>query len=289
MTNSGRYHGGLVFFGTPENPLDQFSRIVSATLEDYGHMVERQSVQGNMSAHVLSSQYIVKMTLDAVHDLDGQVLDSIQVIEKPQRLEIELTPVAPGSEDPDITQLIMVVLLYRMVDMFDVEYIEWMDQKTVLQVEDFLGAFANVSPRRVRGRQEVLDQRGQRFAPVDETAPELMDHYDTILGKRPHSEEVGLIDLSDEEALALAFRETGRPDELTPDQEEAQNDIRRLAAWGMTGMMVFLSAPVAASMAAVNLVKGEDFRLNTHVLSLTGLLVVLQTSGALASVVNSIP
>jgi hypothetical protein len=39
-------------------------------------------------------------------------------------------------------------------------------------------------------------------------------------------------------------------------------------------------------MAAVNLLKGEDFRLNTHVLSLTGLLVMLQSSGALASAVN---
>jgi len=57
----------------------------------------------------------------------------------------------------------------------------------------------------------------------------------------------------------------------------------------MTGMMVFLSTPVAASMAAVNLIRGEDFRMNTQVLSLTGLLVSLQSSGALASAVSYIP
>ncbi|MGR3615228.1 MAG: hypothetical protein ACU0BB_04220 [Paracoccaceae bacterium] len=290
MTSSGRYHGGIVFLSHPEAPLDQASRIVSGTLEDYGHPVERQSVQGGQTARVMTSQYIVQLNLGIYIDPRGEEMESIFFTpEDPQRIEIEITPVNAGQEDRDITELMMVVLLYRMVDAFDVEHIEWMDPGTKLEVKDFLGAFANVSPRRIKGRQEVLDQHGQRFAPVEETAPDLMEHYDTIMGQTPHGGEFGLIELSEEESLALAFREGPHPNELPPEQQEAQNDIRRLATWGMTGMLCFLSAPVAASMAAVNLAKGEDFRLNTHVLSLTGLLVVLQSSGALASVVNSIP
>ncbi|MGR3679572.1 MAG: hypothetical protein ACU0AZ_16480 [Paracoccaceae bacterium] len=290
VTSSGRYHGGIVFLSHPEAPLDQASRIVSGTLEDYGHPVERQSVQGGQTARVMTSQYIVQLNLGIYIDPRGEEMESIFFTpEDPQRIEIEITPVNAGQEDRDITELMMVVLLYRMVDAFDVEHIEWMDPGTKLEVKDFLGAFANVSPRRIKGRQEVLDQHGQRFAPVEETAPDLMEHYDTIMGQTPHGGEFGLIELSEEESLALAFREGPHPNELPPEQQEAQNDIRRLATWGMTGMLCFLSAPVAASMAAVNLAKGEDFRLNTHVLSLTGLLVVLQSSGALASVVNSIP
>ena len=73
------------------------------------------------------------------------------------------------------------------------------------------------------------------------------------------------------------------------EDEEEPSDVRRLATWGMTGMMVFLSGPVAVSMAAVNLVRGEDFRLNTHVLALTGFLVTMQSSGMLSSVVAHLP
>ena len=288
VTTTGRYHGGLVFFGYAENPLDQFSRIVSATLEDYGHPVERQTLQGGTAAVILTSQYKVNLTLEDLGDLNcGQAVPSYE--DQAQRVTIEFTPVLAGREDRDITELMMVVMLYRMVDICDAEQIEWMDPDTVLPVEEFLGAFSRISPRRVRGRQEILDQNGQRFADVEETAPDLMEHYDTILGQTPHGGEVGLIDLTQEETLALAFRTGPHPSELTPDQEEAASDIRRLATWGMTGMVMFLSAPVAVPLAAVNLVRGEDFRLNTHVLSLTGLLVVLQSSGALASVVNYIP
>jgi len=287
VTKTGRYHGGLVFYGYPENPLDQFSRIVSSTLEDYGHPVERQSVREGSTAIVLTSQYKIDLDLETTEDPQDSA--ALSYDQQSQRLAITVTPVSAGSEDPDITELVMVVMLYRMVDTFDVDQIEWMDPGTVLPVETFLGAFAHVSPRRVRGRQEVLDQHGQRFAPVDETAPELMQHYDTILGQTPHRGEFGLIDLTDEEALALAFRETPRPDELSPEQLAAVSDIQRLGIWGMTGMLAFLSAPVALSVAAVNLMRGEDLRLNTHVLSLTGLLVVLQSSGALASAVNYLP
>lgn len=290
MTQSGRYHGGIVFLGNPEAPLDQASRIVSGTLEDYGHQVERQSVQGGQTARILSSQYMVQVTLGEYTDPRGEELESLFMFdEDPQRIAIEITPVDPGQEDRDITELMMVVLLYRLVDALDVEHVEWMDPGTKLEVKDFLGAFANVSPRRIKGRQEVLDQHGQRFAPIEDTAPDLMHHYDAIMGQPAHGNEFGLIDLSDEEALALAFREGPHPNELSPEQQEAANDIRRLATWGMTGMLCFLSAPVAASMAAVNLARGEDFRLNTNVLSLTGFLVVLQSSGALASVVSILP
>ena len=287
MTDTGRYHGGLVFYGYPEDPLDQFSRIVSSTLTDYGHPVERQSMQRGDSAQILTSQYQLRLDLDDLGHEDKGLDTSYE--EQAQRLTVKITPVAPGHEDRDITELMLVVVLYRMVDAFDVDQIEWLDPETVLPVEAFLGAFASVSPRRVRGRQEVLDHRGQRFAPVSETEAGLIQHYDTILGKAPHQGRFGLIDLTEEETLALAFRETPHPEELDADQLSAASDIRRLATWGMTGMLAFLSAPVAVSVAAVNLIRGEDLRLNTHVLSLTGLLVVLQSSGALASAVGYLP
>lgn len=305
MTKTGMYHGGLVFFGYPDNPLDQLVRVVSATLEDYGHPVERQSVMSPEDGYVLSDEFLARISLEPceaeptiperhrrLDDAAGlRRSDRTEPARPRTRVAISITAVEPGSEDSEITELMLVVMLYRMVDVFSVDHVEWLDRSTKLPVADFLAAFSNVSPRRVRGRQEVVESPEMRFDPIDETALGLEMHYDAIQGSRPHGGEIGLINLSDEESLAMAFREHPHPKELGPDAfgDEDQNDIRRLATWGMTGMMVFLSAPVAASMAAVNIARGEDFRLNTHVLSLTGLLVVLQSSGALASVMGALP
>lgn len=302
MAQTGRYHGGLVFLGTEEGVLDRFSRIVTATLEDYGHAVERQTLLSDHEARIVSSQFLVKLTLEA--DVEGDThmrrMDETaglnrraQPVKKRNRnrLVISMMPVSDMIDDKDVTELMLVVMLYRMVDLYTSELIEWLDPNVRLTVEQFLGAFSNVSPRRVRGRQQVLFNQGDRFAPIDETAPDLALRYDTIMGRAAHEGESGLVELTEQEALALAFRSGPRPDEydaLSPE-ERAQNDIRRLASWGMTGCLAFVSAPIAVSLAAVNLIRGEDFRLNTQVLSLTAALAFMHSSGMMTNVLALLP
>lgn len=288
MTQTGRYHGGLVFFGDPDHALDRFTRIVTATLEDYGHPVERQSFVDLSQSRVIASRYMVKLTLSDAPDAIFEIKMNNKSL---QRLEISLCPVAPGEDDRDISELMLVVMLYRMVDLFATRSIEWLDPATVLTVDEFLGAFTNVSPRRVRGRQEILEVADAPFGSVEQAEQGLSERFDELAGPSFHGGQLGVIDLSEQETLAFAYRFNARQasvDVATP-VEQAESDIRRLAVWGMTGMVGFLSAPVALSMAAVNLARGEDLRLNTNVLSLTGLLVMLQSSGALASAVSYLP
>jgi hypothetical protein len=66
-------------------------------------------------------------------------------------------------------------------------------------------------------------------------------------------------------------------------------DIERLGAWVLTGGAATICLPVAASLSVVNLLKGEDFRLNTQMLSLSGLGVVLNSNGAFAQVLAALP
>ncbi len=303
MTQISRYHGGLVFADTQENALDRFSRIASATLKDYGHCVERQSVIDTQRSRITANQYMVKLNL-GIGENSGRdtspstVADGLikfrSAVDPLQRLQIELCPADPARVDNTHSELLLVVMMYRMVDAYSAEYIEWLDPKTVLTTEEFLGAFSSVSPRRVRGRQQILDDRypnGDRFASVDETAPALDMQFDNILGQIPFEGREGPVSLSEQEALSLAFRLNGRPDEISPEEldDVPDNDVRRLASWGLTGMLFFVSAPVAVSMAAVNLIKGENFRLNTQVLSLSGCLVALESSGAIAEAVSYLP
>lgn len=287
MAQTGMYHGGLVFQDDAENPLDGFCRIVTATLEDFGHQVERQSVIDPGQARVVTSQYMVKLSLDQRRYRDRAGTDARPAGRRPakphHRLEIEMTPAAGAYEDRDISELMLVVMLYRMVDTCNAELIEWMDPGTVLTVDQFLSAFSNVSPQRVNGGGST---RGQGPAPRAGTAPDQDERHD-MQSDDAHR----LIELSEDEALALAYRAADQSDanETSSAELQAQSDIRRLAIWGMTGVIATLSTPVAASMAAVNLIRGEDFRLNTQVLSLTGLLVVLNSSGALANAVSYLP
>lgn len=66
-------------------------------------------------------------------------------------------------------------------------------------------------------------------------------------------------------------------------------DIERLGSWVLTGGAAMICLPVAASLSVVNLLKGEDFRLNTQMLTLAGLGVVLNGNGAFAQVLDLFP
>lgn len=300
MTHTGRYHGGLVFLGSENSALDRFSRIVCATLEDYGHTVERQTILDPREARIVSSLYHVNLKLESleVHGDRTQVLDAAAGLNRKRRpvvaptcrnrLSVTLTPVADTADDRDLSELLLVVMLYRSVDIYAAEVIEWLEPDVTLTIDQFLSAFANVAPRRVAGRQQVIDRGGERFAPVDESVPDLAQRYDRIVHKTGATAQTGLVELSDQEALALAFRSGGHPNDLAPE-DLGPNDLQRLTSWGMTGCLAFVSAPVAVSMAAVNLIRGEDFRLNTQVLSLTSALVVLQSNGAMADVLTYLP
>lgn len=301
MGRADKYHGGLVFAGNQDNALDRFCRIVASTFEDYGHSVDRQTILDDHIARIATEHYMLKLTLlpwgspsetiqrsarmDAAAGLNTARMNG-QFDE--HHLDITLTPVSPGHEDIEVTELMLVVMLYRMVDAFPVRQIEWLNSDTVLRVDQFMSAFTNVSPHRVRSRQEVQIPAGHRFASIEDTEPGLARHCDAILGKTAHGGCEGLIELTDEEMLALAFRDGPRPDEYAFG-EDVPSDIRRLATWGMTGMLAFLSTPVALSVAAVNLARGEDFRLNTQVLALTGCVIAMHSSGLLSTAVNALP
>lgn len=267
-SSAAQYYGGLIYFGNCAQGLDAFCRIATATFEDYGHAVERQTLTGPDTARITTSRFRSVMRLLRC---DGGET----------RLEIELDPADPNGSKSE-AELLLVVQLYRMIEAYSADLVEWLAPTTRLPVRRFLAAFQNVSPRRIRSRQEIIGEGAMRFAPVEETEARIDRRFRTIAGQRPGFGQEGLVKMSDEEALALAFRS----DEV---EEEPDSDIRRLATWGMTGAVALTSAPVAVSLAAVNLVRGEDFRLNTHVLALTGFVATMSSSGLLADLTSMIP
>lgn len=303
MTSKHRYHGGLQFDGPIDGAMERFGQIVAATLEDYGHLVERKTLLSKTEASIVSSQYLVKLTLDDERpgtDDRFERLDrtaGLKTLVRPQvtrprnRFSISLSPVSGLLDDAEISELMLVVMLYRMVDICSTQRVEWLSPKTVLTVEQFLSAFDSIASPKPRNAKQVFASVSGPFAGMEHSATD--PDVDTVIDASPKGRP---IQLTDEQLLSIAFRaDPDDLDDLASDNdnratvdEDRPSDILRLTSWGMTGAVASMSAPIALSLAAVNLIRGEDFRLNTQVLAYTVAIVALNSSGAFAGVASAL-
>ena len=274
MAKNERYHGGLVFFDANMKSLDDVCRAVSSTFADYGYLVERQSILGDGTACITSLRIAVRLQIER---------DAEQ-----SRLILTLITADRSLVTPDMAQLVLLAMMFRILETHPAHSVEWLDPATVLPAGKFVHAVTKVSPRRVPDRQQVLDAEFYRFLPVEEAEETICSRYDEMCG------QVGRVQAqpeTEQDYLARVFRCDDWMDDgdVIDGDTGAESDIRRLASWGLTGVVACLSGPVGLSMAAVNLMRGEDFRLNTHVLALTGFLVVSTSNGMVAQVVSALP
>ncbi len=301
MTPKHSYHGGLQFNGETEGAIERFAAIVAATLEDYGHLVERKTVRDTTEASIVSSQYLVRLTLDTqvVQTEDRfERMDraaGLKTIQKPavtlpeNRLTVTICPVSALLDDSEISELMLVVTLYRMVDICATQRVEWLSPNTVLTIQQFMSAFDTLPPAKKRNRKQIFEAVSGPFAGLDITEEKDLDEPE----KKALKPAARPIQLSDEQLLSIAFRtetteQTSDRDDTPPLDHDQPNDMLRLTSWGLTGAVASVSVPIAASMAAVNLIRGEDFRLNTQVLAYTVAISALSTSGAFAGVANAL-
>ncbi|WP_336510105.1 hypothetical protein [Ruegeria lacuscaerulensis] len=302
MTPKNSYHGGLQFDGETDGAIERFSAIVSATLEDYGHLVERKSIRDATEASIVCNQYLVRLTLDTQVPVAEDRFErmnrsaGLKTLQRPvvtlpkNRLTITITPVSPLLDDREISELMLVVVLYRMVDICATQRVEWLTPNTVLTIEQFMSAFDTLPPvkKKKRNRKQIFEAVSGPFAELDTIEEDQLDEPQ----KKAPPPAARPIQLSDEQLLSIAFRTEpieqplDRDDTHPLDHDEQPSDILRLTSWGLTGAVASVSVPIAASMAAVNLIRGEDFRLNTQVLAYSVAISALSTSGAFAGVAN---
>ncbi len=157
----------------------------------------------------------------------------------PARIVLTLTP-ETVSHDPYLApDLVLIIVMYRLTQALRPIAVEWLDAQAVIPAPAFLDAFDGVDC--ADSAQAARSRRA--------SAPEMTE--DQRIANRLRADSFA----------------------IPPTRaEQARNDIQRLTAWAMTGCVATISLPVAASIAAVNLIRGEDFRLNTQVLSFTALV-----------------
>ncbi|NRB34644.1 MAG: hypothetical protein HRU31_07810 [Rhodobacteraceae bacterium] len=273
--------GGVEFWTLKSAPLDQINRIIAASLFDYGHHVERQSAISSTRSRITTSACRVEISLtpmprpDDLQDDEHVPLDALF-----KHLEIVLSPLPGTLVDADHMQLLLVVTLYRLVEALDARRVQWLDPDVVLTARQFCSAFSDVTPPRSAGSTLPAMEKAARFGSVDDSQPMLDLQYEAIRARGKEGIAAGLIKVDHETALMNAFRhdplwmQAGLPDEVKP--AKPASTAERLTVWAMTLMMIFIAAPVAAAMAAVNLMRGEDLRLNTHLMGYAALILAAQ-------------
>ena len=157
------------------------------------------------------------------------------------RIVLRLTP-EMVSRDPYLApDLVLIIVMYRLTQALRPVAVEWLDAQAVIPAQAFLDAFDGVDS--AESAQAARSRRTSAPAP----------------------------ELTEDQRIANRLRADSFA--IPPTRaEQARNDIQRLTAWAITGCVATVSLPVAASLAAVNLIRGEDFRLNTQVLSFTALV-----------------
>ncbi|MEX0338386.1 MAG: hypothetical protein AB3N11_05025 [Arenibacterium sp.] len=285
MRHRGSYHIALLVEGGRSKRLARLTRILAGTFEEYGHPVEQSKILDDNTSAISASHYRLEVTIlrgvaKAEPALNLATSGSQTPDKQLWRIEIAMIPADPLHDDRDISELLLAVMLYRLTTICEGRQVEWLSRSTVMAADTFLEAFHNIAPAEEEESKIEHVRRNSQFAAIEEEVHDISDRAPPVTEIRTGVPWI---------TRDLELEDYAPPLAETPEDTEEPNDVQRLTVWAMTGMIAFLSAPVAASMAAVNLLRGEDFRLNTHVLALTAFVVTMHSSGALDKAVEKLP
>lgn len=156
--------------------------------------------------------------------------------------------------------------------------IQWLDKDTTIGVALFQDILGGVAPRRV-----------DNAPPVRQRPPDLR-RLDMSCCTRPARPVTLSSGLPEENLLRYHFRPYPTQEELVTEfgpiaenKFEEEPDPLRLSSWAIIGVLTLLVFPVGVTLAYINLKKGENLRVNTHVLVFTVVLLLLTTTGVLAT------
>jgi hypothetical protein len=290
--NSNTYFGAVEFISARENSLDQINRIVAATLFDYGHHIERQSAISPTRARIQAERCRIEIDLSSIRppiDMEDQI--AVEDLGHCRNVSLVITPANGSDESTDHAQLLLVVVMSRLLDTVQALRVRWLEPNTVMSVRQFLGAFADVSPSKMSTDSARETDKVAHFGNIEDTEAHLNRQYDAIRKRGREGINQGMIKVDHQKALLSTFRQDplwAQAVATVEAEREKESTTQRLTVWAMTGLLVFISAPVAAAMAAVNLIRGEDFRLNTHVLSYAALISVVDQSQIIADIARSL-
>lgn len=213
-----------------------------------------------------------------------------------QFLSLGLNPV--GTDDPPEDRLLLSVvahLLRVLHGKLSPDYVQWVHPLALLSHAEFLAAITPQNPASVQP-DPLHDETPQADAaapqPTRSRLPDI-EATNQLLQDRLGRDHAGVTAGAPEPTadLRLVFRDDAQ---TAPGSGPSDTSIRedsdtlRLAVWMMTITLAIFALPVAASLAVVNLFRGENLRLASQTAALTGLFMSLHVTGATALALQTV-
>jgi hypothetical protein len=291
MRDFAEYHGGLGLTSNSGVRLQKVARTVRFSLEKQGFSVDVSADLTAQNVVLVSNACTVKVVAvpgpflqdenDTYASLDAEDDNAVQAaIEIDCRIEIKLTDCVRGDAES-----LLAFLMIDLVRAHAPKCVEWLEPGAQLPAEEFLSFFEmQPSADVVQPRRAIRTKPARRFASLRAAAKAGRSAFGE-LGCQfvPHTNGLDWPDA--QVALAQAYR-IPLPTDILFNEDCSPSDVLRLATWAIAGTIALIALPVAITMMIINLLRGEDFRLNTQALALSGLMVVLHTNGAFTDVMS---
>jgi hypothetical protein len=277
---------GLVFTDESFVQIETLSASALEALACYGYTANMIPTVGFDTARIEAGPLAVDLELVEDHSAHNGLRVNVSI----ERLRDSETL------HPEAQVAVLAEILSLMIEQTGAQTVAWDPANITMPATRFQTAFTPIRLRKDEPQSQaqcavegtVVPRRVRPgHAPVPMTPA-------SLIASMPKDVPLGLQTSPDALAddLAAVFREKPKGGETTVETpisadlaqdnaEAADSPLEaRLAAWTVTAAVGVLNPPVAAGLATYNLLKGEDFRISTHALTLTAALFGLGSSMA---------
>lgn len=276
-------HASLIFIGEDRVDTAPFRRLAEQALADHGETRQpRRPVSDDLDVIAGSECYVRITTGDDTNPRTGKVSGA--------KLTVTVSAYDADNPDPDRLHGLLANIVTRGLRKTDADLVEWLVPDALMERDEFLEVCSYVSKRRHSRHNGTRVGASERYEAVTDLGTDLVDRLQAEMDDKLSDFDPMLasnqIDGWDPAAMNIArmFRQEATEEELIIVERERDEQLStplRLATWAMTGTVATMSLPLAASLSIMSLAKGEDFRLNTQALAISGLMGALSMNGML--------
>ena len=278
-----RVTAGLVFLGTRTFDIVRIGNRISMVFDWLGEQTSGLRILSDCTAHLQSDHFVLRIDIKQDHKLPA--LDQ----EAAYFLALSLSQTDP--EAPPRTELALSVMAHVLRALHNglaPDFVQWVHPLALLSHAEFLEAvtFQDEEPATLPEAEVIaMSHRAgasSRLPDIETTHQALHARFVSESGSAADDHVTG--------TLRAVFRETDRQNTPAPPQGDSIRENTaplRLSVWIMTITLGLFALPVAAALAIINLMRGENLRLASQTAAITGLFITLQAHGATAQALQT--
>jgi hypothetical protein len=284
MANSThRVTAGLVFLGTRTFDIVRIGNRISMILDWLDEQTTGLRILSDCAATLHSDHFVLRIEIKQDHKLAA--------LDQPAEHFLAMSLSLPDPEAPPQTQLALAVMAHVLRALHNTlapDYVQWIHPLALLSHAEFLEAVtfqdddeAPATQAEVVPHPKAMAARS-RLPDIELTHQALHARFVSESDAAPDDRMAG--------ALRAVFRENiAAADAAIPNPDSIRESTAplRLSVWIMTITLGLFALPVAAALAIINLVRGENLRLASQTAAMTGLFLTLQVNGATAAALQT--